>query len=64
MLDVMRENIRHLKPILWIVLISMVAYLGAYFSCDDSARTSGEPWAARVDGTEISVSALQNTARL
>jgi len=63
MLNVMRDNLRHLKPILWIVAISMVAYLGAYFSCGDGPVTGGEPWAARVSGTEIPRSTFLETAR-
>jgi len=61
MLNVMRDNLRHLKPILWIVAISMVAYLGAYYSCGDEPAGADGPWAARVNGAPISLSALRAT---
>ena len=61
MLNVMRDNLRHLKPILWIVAISMVAYLGAYYSCGDEPAGADGPWAARVNGALISLSALRTT---
>lgn len=63
MLNVMRDNLRHLKPILWIVAISMVAYLGAYFSCDTSPAGPNAPWAARVDGNEISAGSFHQAAQ-
>ena len=63
MLNVMRDNLRHLKPILWIVAASLVAYLGAYFSCDvGSPAGVNAPWAARVDGIEISRQDFQRAA--
>ena len=49
MLNVMRENLRHLKWILWLTALAMVAYLGAYFSCDSGAGVAGN-WAVRIDG--------------
>jgi peptidyl-prolyl cis-trans isomerase D len=63
MLNVMRDNLRHLKPILWVVAISLVAYLGAYFSCGQEPGGADAPWAARVDGTPISRNAFLSTAR-
>jgi peptidyl-prolyl cis-trans isomerase D len=63
MLNVMRDNLRHLKPILWIVAISLVAYLGAYFSCGDEPVGADGPWAALVNGTPISRNAFIATAR-
>ncbi len=54
MLNVMRENLRHLKWVLWIVAISMVLYLGAYFSCERRAAGGLDAdWVARVDGNPI-----------
>ena len=63
MLNVMRDNLRHLKPILWIVAISMVAYLGAYYSCGDEPAGADGPWAALVNGAPISRNAFVATAR-
>ena len=56
MLNVMRENLRHLKWILVVVAISLTLYLGAFFS-GDSRRATGN-WAARVGGEEVSIQAF------
>ena len=53
MLNVMRENLRHLKWLLWLVAASMTFYLGAFFFSDDRGG-SRDDWVARVNGTEIS----------
>ena len=64
MLNVMRDNLRHLKWVLWLVAISMVAYLGAFFSCDPGgAGGEGAPWAARVNGATISAERFRASAR-
>ena len=64
MLNVMRENLKHLKWVLWIVAVSMVLYLGVYFT-SDSGRAGGvsAEWAAKVDGTTISTRQFLDVAR-
>lgn len=63
MLNVFRENLKSLKWVLWLVAISMILYLGAYFSCGPTGGGAGGGWAARIDGLEISRLELLNTAR-
>jgi peptidyl-prolyl cis-trans isomerase D len=64
MLNVMRDNLKHLKWVLWLVAISMVAYLGAFFSCDDLSGGAGpSSWAASVNGSKISADRFRATAR-
>ena len=63
MLNVMRDNLRHLKPILWIVAASLVLYLGSFFSCGDEPAGADGPWAALVNGAPISRNAFIATAR-
>jgi peptidyl-prolyl cis-trans isomerase D len=60
-LNVMRENLKHLKWVLWIVAISMLAYLGLYFQGD--SRKSTAEWAALVDGTPIPTERFLDVAR-
>ncbi len=55
MLNVMRENLKHLKWVLWIVAVSMVLYLGVYFGRSSSRGGANADWAAKVDGESISV---------
>ncbi len=64
MLNVMRENLKHLKWVLWIVAISMVLYLGVYFT-SDSRQAGGvnADWAAKVDGTTITTRQFLDVAR-
>jgi len=64
MLNVMRENLRFMKPVLWIVAASMVLYLGAFFSCEDGAPGAaiGE-WAAMIDGNPIPAAQFRQAAR-
>jgi peptidyl-prolyl cis-trans isomerase D len=64
MLNVMRDNLRSLRWVLWLVAASMVLYLGAFFSCDDQAPgvASGD-WAALVAGSPISASSFRQSAR-
>ena len=52
MLNMMRENLRHLKVVLWLTAISMVLYLGAFFSCEDPQIQSGD-WSIRIDGDTL-----------
>ncbi len=62
MLNVMRDNLRHLKWILVVVALAMLLYLGSYF--DRGVRRSREAdWAARVDGQTISTSEFMQAAR-
>lgn len=64
MLNMMRENLRHLKWVLIIVAASMVLYLGSMFECRGGAQgPSGTGWAARIDGLEISEQSFLNAAR-
>jgi len=65
MLNVLRENFRnapYLKIVLLVVAVGLVAFLGNFFSIDQSGRGAGA-WAARVNGTEIPVRQFVNTAR-
>jgi peptidyl-prolyl cis-trans isomerase D len=50
MLNVMRENLRHLKWLLVLVALSMLLYLGYYFQ---GGGRASESWAARVNGQPI-----------
>ena len=52
MLNVMRDNLRHLKWVLWGVAASMLLYLGAFFDWRGAGAT-GTDWAARIDGQTI-----------
>jgi len=62
MLNMFRENLRHLKWVLWIVAISMTLYLGSFFF-GGSGGGAGGTWAAKVDGTEIPAQDLFNLTR-
>jgi peptidyl-prolyl cis-trans isomerase D len=62
MLNVMRDNLRHLRWVLWLVAASMVLYLGAFFSCEDPKVTSGE-WSVKIDGEPLPATQLRNAAR-
>jgi peptidyl-prolyl cis-trans isomerase D len=62
MLNVMRDNLRSLKWVLWIVAIAMTLYLGDFFFDRSAGGASGD-WAARIDDTEISAQELRRTAR-
>lgn len=64
MLNVFRENLRHLKWVLWLVAISMVAYLGAYFIGDRGAPAdSPEAWAVKVGEHTVSTQEFLDEAR-
>lgn len=62
MLNVMRDNLRHLKWVLWGVAASMLLYLGAFFDWRGAASTGGD-WAARIDGDSIPVEEFLQVAR-
>ena len=64
MLNVMRENLRSLRWVLWLVAASMVLYLGAFFSCDDTPPgVAAGDWAALVNGSPISINRFRRTAQ-
>jgi len=67
MLNVFRENLRHLKWILLLVVFSFIltiyAVWGGGVSRNDSSQNGAESWAARVDGEVISIQAFQTEAR-
>ena len=63
MLNVMRDNLRHLKWVLLIVALSMTAYLIPGFLRDLGKGGVSAEWAARVNDTEISTQAFLNAAR-
>lgn len=63
MLNVFRENLKHLKWLLWIVAASMTLYLGAYFFRSRDGDGAGSSWAARVDGEPISTTKYFESAR-
>lgn len=62
MLNVFRENLRHLKWVLWLVAASMVFYLGYYF-IDSDVTTPTEGWAARVGDQVVSTDEFLRAAR-
>ena len=67
MLNVFRENLRHLKWILLLVVFSFIltiyAVWGGGVSRNDSSQNGAQSWAARVDGEVISIQEFQNEAR-
>jgi peptidyl-prolyl cis-trans isomerase D len=65
MLNYMRDSLKHgswPKLVLGAVAIGLVAYLGAYFSCESGPRQGGD-WAASINGTEIPTRLFLTTAR-
>ena len=62
MLNVMRDNLRHLKWVLWGVAASMLLYLGAFFDWRGAASASGE-WAAKIDGHTITTAEFLQVAQ-
>ena len=62
MLNVMRDNLKKIKWLLWVVALSMVAYLGAFFTGDRDGGQSGS-WAVRIGDNEISVNQFFREAR-
>ncbi len=63
MLNVLRENLKHLKILLWVVAFSMILYLGAYFSCGGPQGGANATWVARVNGEAIPVAKFYSAVR-
>jgi peptidyl-prolyl cis-trans isomerase D len=63
MLNVMRDNLRHLKWILVVVALAMLFYLGSYFDKGTRRGRVAADWAAKVDGQTISTQEFLVTAR-
>ncbi len=66
MLNVFRENLKHLKWVLLLVVASFVITIFAVWGGGLGSRSSGPAavdWAARVDGQVIGVQAFQREAR-
>ena len=63
MLNVMRDNLRHLKWVLVVVALAMLGYLGSYFDPRVKRAGPSADWAARVDGRAISTSEFLEVAR-
>jgi peptidyl-prolyl cis-trans isomerase D len=67
MLNVFRENLRHLKWILLLVVFSFIltiyAVWGGGVSRRETAQTNTDTWAARVDGEVIGIQEFQAEAR-
>ena len=63
MLNVMRDNLRHLKWVLVVVALAMLGYLGSYFDPRVRRSGAGSDWAAHVDGQTISTQELLQVAR-
>lgn len=55
MLNVFRDNLKHLKWVLWFVIVGLVLYLGYYFGGTPQPADGTAAWAARVDGSAIPV---------
>lgn len=65
MLNYMRDSLKGgswPKLVLALVAVGLVAYLGAYFSCESGPRQGGD-WAASVNGAEIPTRLFLTTAR-
>ena len=62
MLNVMRDNLKHLKWVLVVVALAMLGYLGSYFD-PRVKRGAISDWAARVDGRAISAQEFLQVAR-
>src|SRR6185436_12570174 len=63
MLNVMRDNLRHLKWVLVVVALAMLMYLGSYFDPRQGRGAASADWAARVDGQAISTQRFLEAAR-
>lgn len=63
MLNVMRDNLRHLKWVLVVVALAMLGYLGSYFDPRVKRAGASADWAARVDGQAIPSQEFIETAR-
>jgi len=62
MLNVMRDNLKNLKWVLWIVAISLTLFLGGGFLGDRGRGGSGD-WVARIDGDEVSINEFRTQLR-
>jgi peptidyl-prolyl cis-trans isomerase D len=62
-LNMMRDNLKHLKWVLWIVAASMLLYLGLFFDDGGSGSGASSEWAARVDGEAIPSDQFLEAAR-
>ena len=63
MLNVMRDNLRHLKWVLVVVALAMLMYLGSYFDPRSKSGAGSSDWAARVDGRTIPAQEFLEIAR-
>jgi peptidyl-prolyl cis-trans isomerase D len=63
MLNVMRDNLKHLKWVLGAVALSLLLYLGAYFDPRSYSKATSSDWAARIDGQAISTQEFLDVAR-
>src|SRR5258706_7782559 len=63
MLNVMRDNLKHLKWVLVVVALAMLGYLGSYFDPRVKRGGPSRDWAARVDGHAISTQEFLQIAR-
>ncbi len=63
MLNVMRDNLKHLKWVLVVVALAMLMYLGSYFDPRATRGDMSSEWAARVDGQSISTQEFMELAR-
>jgi peptidyl-prolyl cis-trans isomerase D len=63
MLNVMRDNLRHLKWVLVVVALAMLGYLGSYFDPRVKSRGPSSDWVARVDGQAIPAQEFLEIAR-
>ncbi len=50
MLNVMRDNLKHLKWVLVVVALAMLGYLGSYFDPRVRNGSLSSDWAAKVTG--------------
>lgn len=62
MLNIMRENLRHLKWVLVVVALALLGYLGTYFD-PRQRRDLASNWAAKVDGQSIATDEFLRVAR-
>ena len=63
MLNVMRDNLKHLKWVLVVVAFAMLLYLGSFFDRGMGRGGASADWAARVDGHAISAQDFLQIAR-
>ena len=62
MLNVMRDNLRHLKWVLVVVALALLGYLGAYFDPSESPDVPSG-WAATIDDETITAQEFLRVAR-